>query len=103
MALNLLIAGVLVARRRSVALVCAALGLGLSMLLLVLGVNIGRGLVLTAVPAAVVPPGITTLFYDTATAAMYDTAVIGVVLAVAIAGVAWFAGPFRATRIPSPH
>ena len=45
-----------------------------------------------------VPTGITTLFYDTVTAAMYDTAVIGVVLAVAIAVVAWFAGPFRAPR-----
>ena len=97
-ALIFLAAGVLVARRRSVALVCAALGLGLSMLLLVLGFTIGRGLLLTAVPTAVVPANITTLFYDTATAAMHDTAVIGVVLAVSIAVVAWFAGPFRAPR-----
>ena len=97
-ALIFLTAGVLVARRRSVALVWAALGLGLSMLLLVLGFAIGRGLLLTAVPTAVVPAGVTTLFYDTATAAMHDTAVIGVVLAVAIAVVAWFAGPFRAPR-----
>ena len=97
-ALIFLAAGVLVARRRSVALVCAALGVGLSMLLLVLGFTIGRGLVLTAVPAAVVPGTVTTLFYDTATAAMHDTAVIGVVLAVSIAVVAWFAGPFRAPR-----
>ena len=95
-ALIFLTAGVLVARRRSVALVCAALGVGLSMLLLLLGLTIGRGLLLTAVPTAEVPGGITTLFYDTATAAMHDTAVIGVVLAVAIAVVAWFAGPFRA-------
>jgi hypothetical protein len=97
-ALIFLTAGVLVARRRSVALVWAALGLGLSMLLLALGFTIGRGLLLTAVPTAVVPAGITTLFYDTVTATMYDTAVIGVVLAVAIAVVAWFAGPFRAPR-----
>ena len=97
-ALICLAAGVLVARRRSVALVCAALGLGLSMLLLVLGITIGRGLLLTAVPTAVVPANISTLFYDTVTAAMYDTAVIGVVLAVSIAVVAWFAGPFRAPR-----
>ena len=97
-ALIFLAAGVLVARRRSVALICAALGLGVSMLVLVLGFTIGRGLLLTAVPTAVVPAGITTLFYDTATAAMYDTAVIGVVLAVSIAVVAWFAGPFRAPR-----
>jgi hypothetical protein len=97
-ALIFLAAGVLVARRRSVALICAALGLGLSMLLLVLGFTIGRGLLVTAVPPAVVPACITTLFYDTVTAAMKDTAVIGVVLALAIAVVAWFAGPFRAPR-----
>jgi hypothetical protein len=97
-ALIFLAAGVLVARRRSVALVWAALGLGMSMLLLVLGFTIGRGLLLTAVPAAVVPASVTTLFFDTVTAAMHDTAVIGVVLAVAIAVVAWFAGPFRAPR-----
>ena len=97
-ALIFLAAGVLVARRRSVALVCAALGVGLSMLLLVLGFTIGRALLLTAVPPAVVPGTVTTLFYDTATVAMHDTAVIGVVLAVSIAVVAWFAGPFRAPR-----
>jgi hypothetical protein len=97
-ALIFLAAGVLVAGRRSVALICAALGLGLSMLLLVLGFTVGRVLLLTAVPTALVPAGITTLLYDSATAAMNDTAVIGVVLAVALAVVAWFAGPFRAPR-----
>ena len=97
-ALVFLVAGVLVARRRSVALLWAALGVGLSMLLLVLGFTIGRALLLTAVPPAVVPGAVTTLFYDTATVAMHDTAVIGVVLAVSIAVVAWFAGPFRAPR-----
>ena len=97
-ALIFLAAGVLVARRRSVALLWAALGLALSMLLLVLGLTIGRSLLLTAVPATVVPTSVTTLFYDTATAAMNDTAVIGVVLAVAIAIVAWLAGPFGAPR-----
>ena len=96
MALILLTAGVLVARRRSVALIGAALGFGLSMLLLVLGITVGRGLLQTAVPTAV--GAITTLFYDTATSAMHDTAVIGVVLGAALAVVTWFAGPFRAPR-----
>jgi hypothetical protein len=97
-ALIFLTAGVLVARRRSVALVWAAGGLGVAMLLLVLGFGIGRNVLLTAVPPVMVPSGLTTLLYDTATAAMKDTAVIGLVLAVAIAVVAWFAGPFRAPR-----
>src|SRR4051794_21032092 len=96
--LAFLTAGVLVARRRSVALLGAAIGLGLSMLLLGLGIVIGRGLLLATVPPAVVPGAVTSLLYDTATAAIHDTAVIGVVLAVAVAVVAWFAGPFQAPR-----
>ena len=97
-ALIFLAAGVLVARRRSVALVCAAVGLGLSMLLLVLGFTIGRALLLTAVPPALVPGTSRPFFTTLRRSAMNDTAVIGVVLAVAIAVVAWFAGPFRAPR-----
>ena len=62
------------------------------------GIHHRGGLLLAAVPPAVVPGTITALLYDTATAAMHDTAVIGVVLAVSIAVVAWFAGPFRAPR-----
>ncbi len=97
-ALIFLTAGVLVARRRSVALIWAAAGLGLSMLLLVLGFTIGRTLLLNAIPPASVPSNVTRLLYETATAAMHDTALIGVVLAVAIAVVAWFAGPFKTPR-----
>jgi len=97
-ALIFLAAGVLVARRRSVALVGAAVGLGLSMLVLVLGFSVGRAVLVTAIPSALVPTTVTTLFYDTATAAMRETAVIGVVLTATIAIVAWFAGPFVLPR-----
>jgi hypothetical protein len=97
-ALIFLAAGVLVARRRSVALVGAAVGLGLSMLVLLLAFSVGRAVLLTAIPAALVPASVMTLFYDTATAAMRETAVIGVVLTFTIAIVAWFAGPFVLPR-----
>src|SRR5829696_175194 len=53
-ALILLTAGVLVARRRSVALVWTAIGLSLSMLVLLLAFASGRAVLLTAVPAALV-------------------------------------------------
>ncbi len=96
--LILLTAGVLVARRRSVALVWAAVGLAISMLLLVLGFAIGRAVLLTAVPTSAIPGNVTTLLYDTATVEMKDTAIAGLVLAIAIATVAWLAGPFRAPR-----
>jgi hypothetical protein len=97
-ALIVVAAGVLVARRRGVALVWAAVGLALSMLVLAIGLTIGRAVLLTAVPPALVPGDVTTLLYDTATTAMKDTAVIGLVLAAAIAVVGWFAGPFQTPR-----
>jgi hypothetical protein len=97
-ALIFLAAGVLVARRRSVALVFAALGLGLSALFLVLGHFVGRELLLTAIPTDLLPANVTTLFYDTATAAITDTAVATLVLSLAIAVVGWLAGPFHTPR-----
>jgi UDP-N-acetylmuramyl pentapeptide phosphotransferase/UDP-N-acetylglucosamine-1-phosphate transferase len=48
------------------------------------------------VPTALVPSSVTTLLYDTATAAMKDTALSALVLGVALAIIAWLAGPFRA-------
>src|SRR5215218_7292402 len=95
-ALIFLTAGVLVARRRSVALVWAAIGLSASMLVLLIGFGIGRAMLLTSVPSALVPSSVTTLLYDTATAAMKDTALSALVLGVALAIIAWLAGPFRA-------
>jgi hypothetical protein len=95
-ALILLTAGVLVARRRSLALVWTAIGLSLSMFVLLLAFRIGRAVLLTAVPAASVPANVTTLLYDTATAAMKDSALAALVLGLAVALVGWLAGPFRA-------
>lgn len=97
-ALACLAAGVLVARQRSLALILAAVGLGLSMLLLLLGFAVGRAVLLASVPAAVVPGEVSTLVYETAIAAMRDTAIAGLVLALAIAAVGWLAGPFRTPR-----
>ena len=97
-ALLLLTAGVLVARRRSVALLWTALGLAFSMLLLQLALSVGRAVLVTEVPATSVPSSVTTLLYDTATAAVRATAVSTLVLALAVAIVGWLAGPFRAPR-----
>ena len=80
-ALAFLAAGVLVARRRNLALVWAAVGLGLSMLVLLLGFTVGRAVLLTSVPATLVPGDVITLLYETAIAAMKDTAIAGLVLA----------------------
>ena len=97
--LALLAVGVLVARRRSVALVGAAVGLGLAMLVLLLGFTVGRAVLLTSVPVTLVPGDVTALLYDTAVAGMKDTAIAGLVLALAIATVGWLAGPFRTPRM----
>jgi hypothetical protein len=97
-ALVFLAAGVLVARRRNLALVWAAVGLGLSMLMLLLGFTLGRAVLLTSVPTTLVPGEVITLLYETAIAAMKDTAIAGLVLALAIAAVGWLAGPFKTPR-----
>jgi hypothetical protein len=68
------------------------------MLVLLLGFTVARAVLLTSVPAALVPGDVTTLLYETAIAAMKDTAIAGLVLALAIAAVGWLAGPFRTPR-----
>jgi hypothetical protein len=97
-ALLFLAAGVLVARRRSVALVFAALGLSLAALVLMLGLTVGRIVLQTSIPSATIPANVLTIFYDTATAAMRDTAIATLVLALSVAVVGWLGGPFRRSR-----
>ncbi len=97
-ALILIAAGVLVARHRARTLIWAAVGFSLGMILLLSGRVIGRAVLVTSLPPAVVPSSVSTLLYDTATVAMEDTATVALVLGLVVAIVAWFAGPFAAPR-----
>ena len=92
-----LAAGVVVARRRSRALLGAGLGFALSMLILLLGFAIARTIVATSLPPSMVPSNVVGLLFNTATDAMRSTARAGLVLGIGVALVAWFAGPFASS------
>ncbi|WP_374009735.1 hypothetical protein [Leifsonia sp. LS-T14] len=94
-AIGLLALGVLVARRRSLALVWAAVALGLAMALTLAALGVGRLVFVASASPALVPSTLARTLYSTVTDAMIDTAVAVLVLAIAVAIVAWLAGPFR--------
>jgi hypothetical protein len=92
-----LVVGVLIVRRSGI-LIGAGLGFAGAMLLLMIGLAVGRTLLITSLPPNVAPSSITGLLYDTATDPMRATATAGLVLGLLVAIVAWFAGPYRAAN-----
>lgn len=97
-AILILAAGVVVARRRSRALIWAAVALALSMLLTLAALAVGNVASLSAIDAGVLPPDVTALLYETVVADMRSTAVSVLVLGVVVAVVGWLAGPFDTPR-----
>lgn len=97
-AILFLAAGVVVARRRSVALVTAALSLGLVMLIVLTGLAVGRVFFDSALRSNGIPADAGGAIYELVGGAMRDTAVAVLVLALVTAVVAWFAGPFDVPR-----
>lgn len=95
--LALLALGVVVARRRAVALVAAAVVLALVMLVLLVVFAVGHALFVNAAAGAV-PSGVAAVLFETVVDGMRDTAVAVLTLAVAVAVVGWFAGPFEPAR-----
>ncbi|MDQ1731504.1 MAG: hypothetical protein QOK10_1663 [Pseudonocardiales bacterium] len=93
-----LAAGVLVARRRALALVWAAVALAIGALVVVVGIGIGRLLFVGSVSPSLIPAGVADTAFDTVTTAMRDTGIAVLVLAAVVAVVAWFSGPFAAPR-----
>lgn len=94
----LLALGVLVARRRALALIGAAAALGLAMVVVVAGIGIGQVFFVGSVSPSLIPAGVARTIYETVTTAMQDTGVAVLVLAVAVALVGWYAGPFAIPR-----
>src|SRR5690606_11036038 len=97
-AILLLAAGVLVARRRSVALIWAAVALALSMALSLGGFALGSVALISSLSPAVLPSGVTGLLYETVAGDMRTTAIALLVLAIVVAVVGWLAGPFGVPR-----
>ncbi|MET0479979.1 MAG: hypothetical protein ABWZ69_01345 [Mycetocola sp.] len=97
-AIFLLALGVVVARRRSVALIWAAVALALSMALALAGLAVGSILLISALSPAVLPSGVAALLYNTVASDMRATAIAVLVLAIVVALVGWLAGPFEIPR-----
>jgi hypothetical protein len=97
-ALLFLAVGVLVARRRSIALIWAAIALALSMVVLAVSFAVGSLALISAVSPSLLPSDVAGLLYETVTGDMRATTVAVLVLAVVVAVVAWLAGPFAVPR-----
>lgn len=97
-AILFLAVGLLVARRRSVALIWAAIALALAMALALAGFAVGSLALISALSPAVMPSGVAGLLYETVAGAMRTTAVAVLVLAIVAALVGWLAGPFEVPR-----
>ncbi|HEV7185724.1 MAG: hypothetical protein ACHP7F_01910 [Actinomycetales bacterium] len=97
-ALLFLAAGVIVARRRALALVWASIALALAMLLTVSAFTIGQLIFVGSVSPSLIPAPVAVTIFETLSTAMRDTGVAVLVLAVVVALVAWYSGPFAAPR-----
>lgn len=97
-ALAFLIAGVLVAKRRSVALIWASVALALSMGLTLAGVGTGHVLFIANVSPGILPTSVANVLFDSVAGSIQDSTVALLVLAVVVAIVAWLAGPFETAR-----
>lgn len=97
-AIGLLALGVIVARRRALALIWAAVALALAMALTLAALAVGRIVFVASASPSLVPSTLAQTLYSTVTDAMIATAVAVLVLALAVALVGWFAGPFAVPR-----
>lgn len=97
-ALALLAVGVLVARRRSRALIWAAVALAIMSALTVAAFAIGNGVFITSVSPSLLPSDVAAILYTTVIGAMKQTAIAVLTLALVVAVVGWLAGPFDTPR-----
>ena len=97
-ALAFLAAGVLVARRRSVALIATAVVLAVVMAVVLIGLAVGRALFVTSVSPGLLPTGVADELVERVAGPMRDTTIAVLVLALVVAIVGWLAGPFDTPR-----
>ena len=97
-ALLLLVAGVLVARRRSIAMIWAAIALALAMGLIIAGVPIGELIFVGSVSPQYVPSNVASTLYEHILALAQNSAIAIGVLAITVAIIGFATGPFRVSR-----
>ena len=90
----LLAGGVLLARRRTTALIGAAVGVVLGMAAVLSGLAIAEAYVLASVPGSAVPGPVLRLLFDTVTQGLAEIVTTTLVLGAVIALVAWLSGPY---------
>lgn len=96
--LTLLVAGVLIAKRRTTALAWTAGGFALSMLILASGIGIGRAFFIGTVSPSTMPADAAGVLYGGLVQLMLSTILALLVLALFVAGIAWLSGPWRPAR-----
>jgi len=84
------------ARRHRRALIAASLGVAASMVVLAIGLQIGRGIYLNGVPPSLLPADAAAALYDTLVRFIRDGLRLVFVIALIIAIVAFFTGPAAA-------
>ncbi|MEL4320638.1 hypothetical protein WJX64_16610 [Leifsonia sp. YIM 134122] len=94
-AIAFLIAGVLVARRRIVALLGASIGLALVMILLAAGLGVGRIVTVANLAPAIMSASAAGVIYDQVLTFISATITAVTVLAVTVAVVGWLASSYR--------
>lgn len=93
-----LAAGVIVARRRSVALIWAAVALALAMGITLAGLGAGNLFFISAVTPIVLPLGVANVLFSAVVGGMQASALALLVIALVVAVVTWLAGPFDTPR-----
>ncbi|MBM7505615.1 hypothetical protein ACFPER_00760 [Agromyces aurantiacus] len=96
--LLLLAAGVLVAKRRSAALVWTAGGLALTMILTLAGFGTGKLFFVGSVSPSIMPAATAESIYGGLTELMVSTIAAFIVLSISVALIAWLSGPWRPAR-----
>lgn len=97
-ALVLFIAGILIARRRSTAVLGSGIGIAIGSGVLAIGLAIGGSVLALSAPNLGVSAGALTAIYEQVTGAMRDTAVVLTLVGIVIAVIAWTSGRWRGAR-----
>jgi hypothetical protein len=97
-ALLLLVGGVLLAGGSVLSMVFTASGVALAMALLLIGLAVGRAIVIREIVAVDLPRGVAERVFDQVLGSMYTTAVSVLVLALVVAVLIWLAQRFEVVR-----
>ena len=97
-ALVLFVAGILIARRRSTAVLGTGLGIALGSGVLAVGLGIAGSVLQLSAPNLGVSSGALGAIYEQVTRAMRDTAVVLTLIGLVVAVIAWTSGRWRGAR-----